>query len=316
MGGGGLGSVDAIENGLLLEGRPPSLGVTSWLPWRAEPSAVLKEEKQEKGDSATHERGQGEIEYYAPADPAVLVAPPVSTVGSVGNPGSLVSNILKSSAGNPGGGSAHLCDRCDGRHATCNCPHYSHDRPDHPDARFRPTKAQREDAAALVMLTGATVVPQPGDGNCLFHALSYGLADGSNAHALRQEVAAFLENNASTEISGTPLSEWVRWDTGTSISAYVRRIARGGIWGSGIELAAFALMRDVNVYVFEATREQGQFKCISFFPCINAEGARAVHVLYRGACHYDALSFGIMTSRSRGSNRALAESSDHAMDAG
>jgi len=65
-----------------------------------------------------------------------------------------------------------------------------------------------------------------------------------------------------------------------------------------------------------ATREQGQFKCISFFPCINAEGARAVHVLYRGACHYDALSFGIMTSRSRGSNRALAESSDHAMDAG
>mmetsp|Transcript_25088 Transcript_25088/g.62163 ORF Transcript_25088/g.62163 Transcript_25088/m.62163 type:complete len:650 (+) Transcript_25088:249-2198(+) len=218
MGGGGLGSVDAIENGLLLEGRPPSLGVTSWLPWRAEPSAVLKEEKQEKGDSATHERGQGEIEYYAPADPAVLVAPPVSTVGSVGNPGSLVSNILKSSAGNPGGGSAHLCDRCDGRHATCNCPHYSHDRPDHPDARFRPTKAQREDAAALVMLTGATVVPQPGDGNCLFHALSYGLADGSNAHALRQEVAAFLENNASTEISGTPLSEWVRWDTGTSIS--------------------------------------------------------------------------------------------------
>ena len=35
-------------------------------------------------------------------------------------------------------------------------------------------------------------VRQPGDGSCLFHALAYGLRDGSTAHALRRQVATFI----------------------------------------------------------------------------------------------------------------------------
>ena len=35
-------------------------------------------------------------------------------------------------------------------------------------------------------------VRQPGDGSCLFHALAYGLRDGSTAHALRRQVAALI----------------------------------------------------------------------------------------------------------------------------
>ena len=193
-----------------------------------------------------------------------------------------------------GAPAALVCDRCDGGHETAQCPHFPRERPDHPDARSRPSSTQRAAEAATVLLSGARVVPQPGDGNCLFHSLAHGLGGGASALALRAEVAAFIGSHAATEISATPLHEWVWWDAGTSISAYVRRMASGGTWGGGIELAAFALMRGVHVHVFEATREAGLFKRIGYFPPSAADApiARPIHVLYRGGAHYDALDGG------------------------
>ncbi len=39
-------------------------------------------------------------------------------------------------------------------------------------------------------MRGGRVVPQPGDGSCLFHSLAYGLGGGASATALRRECAA------------------------------------------------------------------------------------------------------------------------------
>ena len=67
-------------------------------------------------------------------------------------------------------------------------------------------------------------------------------------------------------------------------------MARGG-WGGGIEMAACAHLKRVNVWVYEANKKQGGgFERIS---CFDAPGrtpsTHTVHVLYRGGVHYDAL---------------------------
>ena len=53
----------------------------------------------------------------------------------------------------------------------------------------------------------ARVIPQPPDGSCLFHSLSYGLRDGRGATSLRREIMAFIRNNPDLKISDTPLRD-------------------------------------------------------------------------------------------------------------
>jgi hypothetical protein len=82
----------------------------------------------------------------------------------------------------------------------------------------------------------ARVVRQPGDGSCLFHSMSYGLQKNSNAAKLRAEICQFIQNNPDLKISDTPLADWVKWDSNSSVSEYARKMSRGS-WGGGIEMA-------------------------------------------------------------------------------
>mmetsp|Transcript_48140 Transcript_48140/g.75188 ORF Transcript_48140/g.75188 Transcript_48140/m.75188 type:complete len:211 (+) Transcript_48140:684-1316(+) len=133
-------------------------------------------------------------------------------------------------------------------------------------------------------LKSARVVRQPGDGNCLFHSMSYGI-QGANAGSLRREIANFIKANPNLEIADTPMKDWVKWDSGTSVAEYANRMAVTG-WGGGIEMAACSHCRRVNVHVYERG-PYGSYKRIS---CFDAPSARAtVHVLYCGGVHYDAL---------------------------
>lgn len=118
------------------------------------------------------------------------------------------------------------CDKCDGKHDTSACPYYKKDRDTHPDAQ----KNAFAKLGGISHLPGNTirfarVVRQPGDGSCLFHSISYGLG-GISANRLRSEVTAFIKENPSYSISETPLKEWVRWDSGSSVDEYCRRMAR------------------------------------------------------------------------------------------
>ena len=140
---------------------------------------------------------------------------------------------------------------------------------------------------AIVSSSSARVIKQPGDGSCLFHSMSYGLKDGSNASALRASICDFIRKNPTLRISDTPLSDWVKWDSGTSVSDYASRMSRGS-WGGGIEMASVSKMKGVNVHVYE--RCSGGFKRISAFDHPdNAESRKVVRVLYCGGVHYDAL---------------------------
>eukprot|EP00750_Incisomonas_marina_P025038 INCI5302.2.p1 GENE.INCI5302.2~~INCI5302.2.p1 ORF type:complete len:329 (+),score=35.00 INCI5302.2:226-1212(+) len=184
------------------------------------------------------------------------------------------------------------CDKCDKAHETSKCPYYSKGRDKHPDAQRRRHHDFGE-AGGNFVLKGARVVRQPGDGSCLFHSMAYGLrkAAGISASAtqLRREIAEFLQRNAHMKIAESPLGDWVKWDTGQTVTAYARRMMGGNYWGGGIEIACCVRMKKVNIHVYEVSRRnRSVFKRISCFNCPNA--TQTAHILYTGGIHYDALA--------------------------
>ncbi|CAE7553272.1 L [Symbiodinium sp. CCMP2456] len=175
------------------------------------------------------------------------------------------------------------CDKCDGNHATEDCPHFKKPRDQHPDAWNLVGKSHLV-AASLAdqkFVTRGRVVRQPGDGSCLFHALAFGLG-GTTARHLREEAAQLIERQPQSQIIGTALQDWVKMDSGRTVGGYVNQLRRGA-WGGGIELAVLAKSRKVMVEVYEARK--GGFARIAKF----GEGRKAVQVLYQGRLHYDAL---------------------------
>ena len=130
-------------------------------------------------------------------------------------------------------------------------------------------------------------VRQPGDGSCLFHSLAYGLGGGYRARALRRQIANFIRQNPDLDIADSPLRDWIKWESNTSVSTYASRMAVGG-WGGGIEMAACSRLISCNIHVYEKGGYfSSGFKRIS---CFDMPGAtKTVHILYGGRVHYDAL---------------------------
>ncbi len=174
------------------------------------------------------------------------------------------------------------CDKCDGKHETSNCPHYKKKRDDHPDAQKNKQIGGHSSLPGSI-LVNARVVRQPGDGSCLFHSMSYGLRT-SNASSLRAEICRFIQNNPNLRISDTPLQDWVRCDSGASVSEYARNMSRGS-WGGGIEMACLSQLKNCNVHVYE--RHRMGFKRISAFDHpLSPESKPVIKVLYGGGVHY------------------------------
>jgi len=185
------------------------------------------------------------------------------------------------------------CDKCDGPHETGACPHFRRTRENHKDAWVnygRKSPLALGQASCKKIVQGAHVVPQPGDGSCLFHSLCYGLQRcGSrlNAQQLRRELANFISRNPRLEISGDTLEEWIKWDAESSVRAYTSRMAVSG-WGGGIEMAVCAILHKANVHVYEASRSRGAYERISCFECPEPT-QRTINVLYKGGMHFDAI---------------------------
>eukprot|EP00971_Amphidinium_carterae_P324826 6454778-Amphidinium_carterae.1 len=92
---------------------------------------------------------------------------------------------------------------------------------------------------------GAKVVRQPGDGNCLFHSLSYSL--GGTASSMRADICSFIEKNPDLEIAGTCLSEWITMLAGTTVEVYAKKMGKTGVWGTAQEIVACAHLKRVNI---------------------------------------------------------------------
>jgi hypothetical protein len=120
--------------------------------------------------------------------------------------------------------------------------------------------------------------------------LNYGLkkcgVPAPGARLLRKELANWTVQNSALKISGTPVKEWIKWDSKGSVKQYARKMQSTGSWGGGIEMAAFSHKMKLDVHVYETMRG-GKYKRIS---CFNVKGNKqTVHVLYAGRMHFDAL---------------------------
>ena len=195
--------------------------------------------------------------------------------------------------------SAERCDRCDGPHPSAVCPHYKKSRGNHPDEQKGSGLRGLGAPSRKLLLRRGRVASQPGDGSCLFHSLRHGLLqlDGRggkvpSSQGLRAELAGWIARNANTKLAETPLSLWVKWDSGLSTREYASRMSRRG-WGGGIEMAACSHVMACSVWVYEERRSGSgrAFERISAFDAPGGRGGdkgRVIHVLYRGSCHYDA----------------------------
>jgi len=178
------------------------------------------------------------------------------------------------------------CDKCDGPHDTDSCPHFKKPREKHKDAwSMLGRKSSSSAKEEVVIVKSARVVRQPGDGSCLFHSLNYGLTGSSSGGIqCRRKICEFMTANPDIEVGENTLEEWVKYENGSSVRAYVRSM-EGSSWGGGIEMAAFAKMNNVNVHVYES--HKGAYKRISAFE--SSGGSKTISVLYQGRAHYDAL---------------------------
>lgn len=96
-------------------------------------------------------------------------------------------------------------------------------------------------------------------------------------------------------IADSPLADWVKWDTGSTVAAYAKKMSSSA-WGGGIEMAAVSKMKGVNVHVYEAYRDG--FRRISAFDHETQPETRpVVRVLYGGGVHYGEFCDYLFTSR-------------------
>mmetsp|Transcript_28562 Transcript_28562/g.50856 ORF Transcript_28562/g.50856 Transcript_28562/m.50856 type:complete len:621 (-) Transcript_28562:46-1908(-) len=211
--------------------------------------------------------------------------------GSTGNHG----RISNGSAGS--NGIKVRCDKCDQAHPTEQCPFFKGGRDKHKDAWVnygRKHPLEMGTSGGNFVLKRARHIRQPGDGSCLFHSLSFGLKSigingyDNSAMSLRRAIANFIHRNASLEIAGDTIEEWVKWDSESSVKSYASRMSVSG-WGGGIEMAACSRLKGVNIHVYQHKR--GEYHRISCFDAPNASRhTKTIHILYVGGMHYDALA--------------------------
>lgn len=134
------------------------------------------------------------------------------------------------------------------------------------------------------VVVSAKVVPQPGDGSCLFHSLCHGLGKG-NAATLRQDICNYIAKHPNEQIAGATLRDWVKKDSGCNGVRHYASQMSSDAWGGGIEMAALSKMKGVNIHVY--VKCPAGFQRISAFevPCPR----KTVSLLYQGRTHYDAL---------------------------
>lgn len=180
------------------------------------------------------------------------------------------------------------CDKCDGPHDTDECPHFKKPRDDHKDAfeNYQKTQKSGSDKVEEVKLSSSScrVLPQPGDGSCLFHSMNHGLK-GSGASGLRAEIADYIAAHPSEEVAGNPVSDWVLWDSGEDPASYARSMRAGSRWGGAMEIALCAKLRHAFIEIFE--RRSDHFVRIASFG--DSCEANRIRLLYGGRIHYDAL---------------------------
>tara|TARA_B100002051_G_scaffold235706_1_gene236324 strand:- start:1133 stop:1678 length:546 start_codon:yes stop_codon:yes gene_type:complete len=121
---------------------------------------------------------------------------------------------------------------------------------------------------------------QPGDGDCLFHAIGYFVP--ANVSHLRKLVRDYITAHEHEDINGMTLKEWIRTETNMSVASYVEYMHSG--WGGHLELWILARILELQIHVYEEWKES-RFKLIA----IVGNGSQTVRLEYFNKVHYNVL---------------------------
>jgi hypothetical protein len=103
------------------------------------------------------------------------------------------------------------------------------------------------------MIKKAIATNVPGDGSCLFHAISYPIK-GLTGLLLKDITANIIERHPEEKLHGVSVLEWIQWDNETSFSisaeTYAKKL-RGGLWGGALEMTIIASILNLNIFVYK-----------------------------------------------------------------
>jgi hypothetical protein len=134
------------------------------------------------------------------------------------------------------------------------------------------------------------VIPQAGDGNCLFHSI--GWSCGRTAEDLRSSIADWVhEHSTDVYIPGSTIADLVRWETDVGVEHYAERMKRSGVWGGVVELVAASHLLQTDIHVVVPDGDGGFVRWAVLSGGDKGKkdgGGGSVYVAYDKSCHYDA----------------------------
>jgi hypothetical protein len=198
------------------------------------------------------------------------------------------------------GGGGVQCDRCgESGHSGAQCS--THARPR--GAGHCASVPRRHSGLSLsrglegyrVHKSSSVITKMPGDGGCLFHAMTAGLAKlnrrPGNPSATRAEIADWLVQNARTLVHGVQLKDWIKWDSDRqwTVARYAALVRGQGFWGGEIEMVACSMNSGVNVVVWVEVEGDHYLRIAAYLHGLEGRGVDTVHLLYVAGMHYDLL---------------------------
>jgi hypothetical protein len=128
-----------------------------------------------------------------------------------------------------------------------------------------------------------TVVPQAGDGNCLFRSVAHQVYGNPELHShIRATAVAYLELN----------SEWLAGfidGEAEGVREYLEMMARNGVWGGEHELVAFHEVYKRPIEIFAGSAEGGARVIMTYRAAAVAADAVPIRLSYYGGGHYDSI---------------------------
>jgi hypothetical protein len=129
------------------------------------------------------------------------------------------------------------------------------------------------------------IIKMKGDGDCLYHSLSYKLKDYSNYY-IETEVLNFIENNPNYLIHDTPLYQWIDYDTGLNMKKYIKQLKNTTLYPGPIEIQIFCKLFQKNVHIYET--KEGKIKNThSIYNNQNNKSKNDNLTIYYSPLHYD-----------------------------
>ena len=132
-------------------------------------------------------------------------------------------------------------------------------------------------------LNNARIVRQPADGNCFFHALVASL--GQTAKWWRSRLCSLIVENTNSLVADKTVREWIKYETGKSVSQYLKYISKSGIYVGGIDMALLSMKDEIIFHVYD----QHMLLFATFDNLSQSRSGKEVHLLFTKGNHYDLL---------------------------